>query len=68
MDIRFVSSLTPEDEARLAAVLCAVATGVLDHLQIAYTIRIETADGLTFHHCNAPAIDLTQSAEAASAV
>lgn len=68
MDIRFVSSLTPEDEARLAAVLCAVASGVLDHLQIAYTIRIETADGLSYHHSNVPELTLSPGSEAAPAL
>jgi hypothetical protein len=68
MDIRFVSSLTPDDEARLAAVLCAAATAMLDQLQIAYTIRIETTDGQTFHHSNAPALALISSPDVAPAL
>jgi phosphate/sulfate permease len=50
MNIRLISTLTPDDEARLAAAICAAAGPLLDHLSIAYTIRIETSDGQTFHH------------------
>jgi hypothetical protein len=50
MDIRLISTLTPDDEARLAAAICAAAGPLLDHLSIAYTIRIETSDGQVFNH------------------
>ena len=45
MDIRFVSSLTPEDEERLAPVLLSLVGAVLDQLPVAYTLRIQTAIG-----------------------
>lgn len=55
MNIRFVSSLTAEDESRLAAAILGMVRGVLDHVELSYTIRIETADGRLLHHCSAPA-------------
>jgi hypothetical protein len=54
MDIRVVSSLTPEDEARLAPALMASLTSLLDQLPIRYTIRFETAAGRTFAHDHTP--------------
>jgi len=45
MDIRLISTLTPEDEACVAAAICAVAGQLLDQFSIMYTIRIETTDG-----------------------
>jgi hypothetical protein len=55
MEIRLISTLTPEDETRLASTICAAVAPLLDHLSIAYTLRIETTDGQTFHHHSAPA-------------
>lgn len=55
MNIRFVSSLTAEDESRLAAALLGMVRGLLDQFELSYTIRIETADGRLLHHCSAPA-------------
>ena len=62
VDIHLVSTLTPEDEARIAEAISVAAQAVLDALSIAYTLRIETTDGLVFQHHNAPvAVDvLTQ--------
>jgi hypothetical protein len=54
MDIRFVSSLTPEDESRLAAAILSAARALLQQFELPYTIRIETSDGRLMHHCNAP--------------
>lgn len=54
MDIRVVSSLTPEDEARLAPALMAALTNLLDQLPICYTLRLETAGGKNFSHDHAP--------------
>ena len=56
MEIRLISTLTPEDETRLATTLCAAVAPLLDHLSIAYTLRIETTDGQTFHHHSAPGV------------
>ncbi len=54
MDIRLVSSLMPEDEARLAPALMAALTALLDQLPIRYTVRFETTAGKTFTHDHAP--------------
>ena len=45
MDIRFISSLTPEDESRVAPNLIELIGGFLDALSVAYTLRIETQEG-----------------------
>ncbi len=54
MDIRFISSLTPDDENRLAPALLAALASVLDQLPIAYTLRFETVTGRTFQHGHSP--------------
>jgi hypothetical protein len=53
MNIRFVSSLTPEDESRLASAIIGVVRGLLDPFDLPYTIRVETADGQLLHHSSA---------------
>ena len=50
MDIRFISSLTAEDEEQFAPVVLKALSAVLDHLPIAYTVRIETIGARTFSH------------------
>lgn len=56
MDIRFISSLTPEDENAFApALLKAVAT-VLDQFPIAYTVRVETTGAQVYQHAH-PSFD-----------
>jgi len=52
VDIRFVSSLTPDDENRLAPALLGALGGILDQLPIAYTLQIGTTAGKSFarHH------------------
>jgi hypothetical protein len=50
MDIRFVSSLTPEDENLFAPALLKAVGALLDQLPIAYTIRIETTGSQVFQH------------------
>ena len=55
MNIRFVSSLTPEDESRLASAIVMVARGLLEQFDLPYTIRVETADGQIMHHASTPA-------------
>ena len=54
MDIRLISTLTVEDEARLAAAICAAAGQLLDQFSIIYTIRIETTDGQLFQRHHVP--------------
>jgi hypothetical protein len=50
MMIRFTSSLTPEDESRIAPALIRAFAGILDLLPIAYAIRIDTSGAEVFHH------------------
>jgi hypothetical protein len=63
MDIRFISSLTPDDESRLAVAILAAARGLLEQFDMPYTIRIETADGRVCQHCSVPAETLVRSSE-----
>jgi hypothetical protein len=53
MNIRFVSSLTPEDENAIAPALLAAISNILDLLPIAYTIRIDTSDSNVYQHTGA---------------
>ncbi|HSL22774.1 MAG TPA: hypothetical protein VK886_14675 [Vicinamibacterales bacterium] len=55
MDIRFVSTLTPDDEDHLAPVLLTAVTALLDHSELAYTLRIKTSSEAVFHHSH-PAV------------
>jgi hypothetical protein len=54
MEIRFVSSLTIEDENRLAPAVLQALAALLHASQLAYTVRIETAGGEVFEHQQAP--------------
>jgi hypothetical protein len=60
MDIRFVSSLTAEDENKLAPALLKAIGAMLDQLPIAYTIRIETTGSQVFQHTHAGSDEPTQ--------
>jgi hypothetical protein len=55
MEIRLISTLTLDDEARLAETICATAGQLLDQLSIMYTMRIETISGQVFQRNSAPA-------------
>lgn len=48
MNIRFTTSLTPEDEKTIAPALLKAVTGILDLLPIAYMVRLETSDSTVF--------------------
>ena len=50
MDIRFVSTLTAEDENHLAPALLAALGSLLDRFSIPYTVRIETTGDKVFQH------------------
>lgn len=52
MTVRFVSSLTPEDEARVAPMLLKLCGLVLDQFPIVYNIRIETSGDVVLQHSN----------------
>jgi hypothetical protein len=55
MDIRFVSSLTPDDENLFAPALLKAVGALLDQLPIAYTMRIETTGAQVYQHTHATA-------------
>jgi hypothetical protein len=50
MEIHLVSSLTPDDESRLAPRVLAAIGEVLEKLPVSYSVRIETAVGNSIHH------------------
>jgi hypothetical protein len=50
MEIRFISSLTPEDENAFAPAVLKAVVALLDQLPIAYTLRIETAGTHVLQH------------------
>lgn len=56
MDIRFISSLTAEDENAFAPALLKAVGTVLDQFPIAYTVRIETTGAQVFQHTH-PSFD-----------
>ncbi len=53
MEIRFISSLTAEDENAFAPALLKAVGALLDQLPIAYTVRIETTGAQVFQHTHA---------------
>lgn len=48
MNIRFTSSLTPDDENRIAPVVLQAISTLLNALPIAYMIRIDTTDATVY--------------------
>lgn len=65
MEIHLVSSLTPEDESRLAPAMLAAIGRLLDTLPISYSLRIETAAGgeIQQHHIPDAAVGALGQAE-----
>jgi hypothetical protein len=61
MDIRFISSLTAEDENAFAPALLKAVSAVLDQFPIAYTIRVETTGAQVYQYTH-PAFDGGMSA------
>lgn len=60
MDIRFISSLTAEDENAFAPALLKAVSAVLDQFPIAYTMRVETTGAQVFQHTH-PSFDASQT-------
>ena len=54
MEIRFVSSLTAEDEIRLAQGLLTAFASLLDQWPIAYTLRIDAGESTVLRHSHSP--------------
>ncbi|MEO5894992.1 MAG: hypothetical protein ABIS06_04775 [Vicinamibacterales bacterium] len=50
MDIRFISSLTADDENVFAPSLLKAVGAILDQFPIAYTLRVETTGSQVFQH------------------
>ena len=50
MNIRFVSSLTAEDENQIAPIFLAGLTAILDLLAFPYVLRIDTSDSKVYEH------------------
>ncbi len=50
MDIHFISSLTPDDEDRLAPAILEAIKPMLELMPIAYTIRIRTSSNTVLQH------------------
>ena len=61
MEIRFVSSLTPEDESAFAPVLLKALGALLDQTPLAYTLRIQTSGMQVFQHSNPSAASESMS-------
>lgn len=64
MNIRFISTLTAEDENHFAPALLKAVGSLLDQLPIAYTVRIETTGAQVFQHSH-PAFENPYHGEAA---
>ncbi len=60
MEIEFNSSLTADEETRLAEKLLATVGILFDRLPIAYTIRIRTSGGNRLRHTHVPGEEQTQ--------
>jgi hypothetical protein len=50
MEIHLVSSLTPDDENRLAPTVLKALGDVMERLPVSYSVRIETTIGSAIHH------------------
>jgi hypothetical protein len=59
MEIRFISSLTAEDEDCFAPAILKSVTALLDQLPIAYTLRIETTATHVYQHTHVAPEHLT---------
>lgn len=50
MEIRVISSLTVDDEARYAATFLKLLAAVLDSVPTSYAIQVQLADGAVVQH------------------
>jgi hypothetical protein len=48
--IQFTSTLTPEDENRVAPAILSSVARLLELLPIAYSLQIQTSDGELYQH------------------
>lgn len=64
MEIRFISTLTPDDEEHYAPSILHAAAAILDRTGLAYTLRIETTSEKVYQHNHPPAGDASLKAAA----
>jgi hypothetical protein len=57
VNIRFISSMTSDDEDRLAPAVLVAVSSLLDQLSLAYTLRIETTGDKVFHHSHPASVE-----------
>jgi hypothetical protein len=50
VEITLNSTLTAEDENLIAPAILRAVTNILDHLPIAYRVRIDTSDSQCYQH------------------
>ena len=50
MELRFISTLTPDDEDQYAPTILAAIKALLDLTPITYSVRITTSNATVFHH------------------
>jgi len=50
VNLRFTSTLTPEDENAMVPAVLQTLTSILDLVPIAYVLRIDTSDGHVYEH------------------
>lgn len=53
MNIKFISTLTTEDENAIAPIALRAIASILDLLPIAYSIQIDTSDSRIYEHSRA---------------
>ena len=66
MEIRFISSLTAEDEDIFAPAVLKAVSALLDQLPIAYTMRIETTGAQVYQHTHVVPDERKESGAASS--
>ena len=57
LDIRVISSLTPEDEARYATAFLTIITAMLDSVPTTYAAHVQLADGTVVRSSESTAHD-----------
>ena len=68
MEIRFISSLTAEDENFFAPALLKAVGALLDQLPIAYTLRIETTGAQVLQHSHSGFVERSDDQLDAAAI
>jgi hypothetical protein len=66
MNIRFISTLTADDENQIAPALVKAVGVLLDQLPIAYTVRIETPGAQVYQHSH-PSFEVSYPDDGAQA-